>query len=98
MAQQGQVFPLAAKGADRMRWAFRYRVGGPPSVRSLAVDGGHVRLVVALAGGRGEVVQAASCSPRWQPEAMSSCVAPATSGCRRACISPRRLTSPEHPP
>jgi hypothetical protein len=32
--------------------------GGVSSSRSLAVDGGHVRLVVALAGGRGEVVQA----------------------------------------
>jgi hypothetical protein len=33
MAQLGQVFPLAAKGGDRMRWAFRYRVGGRGSRR-----------------------------------------------------------------
>jgi hypothetical protein len=33
MAQQGQVFPLAATGGDGMRWAFRYRVGGRGSRR-----------------------------------------------------------------
>jgi hypothetical protein len=33
MAQQGQVFPLAAQGRDGMRWAFRYRVGGRGSRR-----------------------------------------------------------------
>ena len=27
MAQQGQVFPLEAKGRDGTRWAYRYRVG-----------------------------------------------------------------------
>jgi integrase len=33
MAQQGQVFPLAAQGSDGTRWAFRYRVGGRGSRR-----------------------------------------------------------------
>jgi integrase len=33
MAQQGQVFPLAATGRDRTRWAYRYRVGGRGSRR-----------------------------------------------------------------
>jgi integrase len=28
MAQQGQVFPLAGRGRDGIRWAYRYRVGG----------------------------------------------------------------------
>jgi hypothetical protein len=33
MAQQGQVFPLAAQGKDGTRWAYRYRVGGRGSRR-----------------------------------------------------------------
>lgn len=33
MAQQGQVFPLAATGRDGTRWAYRYRVGGRGSRR-----------------------------------------------------------------
>ena len=33
MAQQGQVFPLAAQGRDGTRWAYRYRVGGRGSRR-----------------------------------------------------------------
>jgi hypothetical protein len=33
MAQQGQVFPLAAQGRDGTRWAYRYRVGGAGSRR-----------------------------------------------------------------
>jgi hypothetical protein len=33
MAQQGQVFALAAQGQDETRWAFRYRVGGRGSRR-----------------------------------------------------------------
>lgn len=33
MAQQGQVFPLAAQGGGGTRWAYRYRVGGRGSRR-----------------------------------------------------------------
>ena len=33
MAQQGQVFPLAGRGGDGTRWAYRYRVGGRGSKR-----------------------------------------------------------------
>jgi hypothetical protein len=33
MAQRGQVFPLAGRGSDRTRWAYRYRVGGRDSKR-----------------------------------------------------------------
>ena len=33
MAQQGQVFPLAAQGRDGTWWAYRYRVGGRGSRR-----------------------------------------------------------------
>ena len=33
MAQQGQVFPLAAQGTVGTRWAYRYRVGGRGSRR-----------------------------------------------------------------
>jgi integrase len=33
MAQQGQVFPLAAQGRDGTRWAYRYTVGGRGSRR-----------------------------------------------------------------
>ena len=28
MSQHGQVFPLAGRGKDGTRWAYRYRVGG----------------------------------------------------------------------
>jgi hypothetical protein len=33
MAQQGQVLPLAGRGQDGTRWAYRYRVGGRGSQR-----------------------------------------------------------------
>jgi hypothetical protein len=33
MAQQGQVFPLAAQGRGGTRWAYRYRLGGRGSRR-----------------------------------------------------------------
>ena len=33
MTQRGQVFPLAARGGDGTRWAYRYRVGGRGSRR-----------------------------------------------------------------
>jgi hypothetical protein len=33
MTQQGQVFPLTARGGDGTRWAYRYRVGGRGSRR-----------------------------------------------------------------
>jgi hypothetical protein len=33
MAQQGQVFPLAAQGRDGTWWAYRYRVWGRGSRR-----------------------------------------------------------------